>query len=68
MANRASFESEVRIMLDSTLTTEGFIVTEFTSQITPPESLRQMIDAKKQGDRVRKIRAELKKKRDSKRY
>ena len=28
----------------------------------------QMIDAKKQGDRVRKIRAELKKKRDSKRY
>ena len=33
-------------MLDSTLTTEGFVVTEFTSQITPPESLRQMIDAK----------------------
>lgn len=28
----------------------------------------QMIDAKKQGDRVRKIRAELKKKRDSKRF
>jgi uncharacterized membrane protein YqiK len=28
------------------LTTEGFIVTEFTSQITHPESLRQMIDAK----------------------
>jgi regulator of protease activity HflC (stomatin/prohibitin superfamily) len=46
MANRASFEGEVRIMLDSTLTAEGFIVTEFTSQITPPESLRQMIDAK----------------------
>jgi regulator of protease activity HflC (stomatin/prohibitin superfamily) len=46
MANRASFEREVRIMLDSTLTSEGFVVTEFTSQITPPESLRQMIDAK----------------------
>lgn len=46
MANRAKFENEVRIMLDSTLTAEGFIVTEFTSQITPPESLRQMIDAK----------------------
>ena len=46
MANRASFENEVRLMLDSTLTTEGFVVTEFTSQITPPESLRQMIDAK----------------------
>ena len=33
-------------MLDSTLTKEGFIVAEFTSQIIPPESLRQMIDAK----------------------
>ena len=46
MANRATFEAEVRQMLDSTLTVEGFIVTEFTSQITPPESLRQMIEAK----------------------
>lgn len=46
MANRAKFENEVRVMLDSTLTAEGFTVTEFTSQITPPESLRQMIDAK----------------------
>ena len=46
MANRANFEQDVRIMLDSTLTQEGFTVTEFTSQITPPESLRKMIDAK----------------------
>ena len=46
MANLAKFESEVRVMLDSALTAEGFTVTEFTSQITPPESLRQMIDAK----------------------
>ena len=46
MANLARFESEVRIMLDSTLTKEGFIVAEFTSQIIPPESLRKMIDAK----------------------
>ncbi len=46
MANRAKFESEVRVMLDSTLTSEGFAVTEFTSQITPPESLRKMIDEK----------------------
>ena len=46
MANRAKFESEVRQMLDSTLTVEGFTVTEFTSQITPPERLRQMIEAK----------------------
>jgi regulator of protease activity HflC (stomatin/prohibitin superfamily) len=46
MANQAKFENEVRIMLDSALTAEGFMVTEFTSQITPPESLQQMIDAK----------------------
>lgn len=46
MANRAKFENEVRIMLERTLTEEGFTVTEFTSQITPPESLRKMIDAK----------------------
>ena len=46
MANRAKFEAEVRQMLDSTLTNEGFTVNEFTSQITPPESLRKMIEAK----------------------
>lgn len=46
MANQARFENEVRIMLDSALTAEGFVVTEFTSQITPPASLQQMIDAK----------------------
>ncbi len=39
MASRAKFEAEVRTMLDSSLGQEGFIVTEFTSQITPPESL-----------------------------
>lgn len=46
MGNRAKFEQEVRVMLDSALTKEGFIVTEFTSQITPPASLRKMIDEK----------------------
>ena len=46
MGSRAKFEGEVRVMLDSTLTKEGFTVTEFTSQITPSESLRKMIDAK----------------------
>ncbi len=46
MGSRAKFESEVRIMLDKSLSDEGFNVTEFTSQITPPETLRQMIDAK----------------------
>ena len=39
MANLAKFENDVRIILDSTLTAEGFTVTEFTSQITPPQSL-----------------------------
>lgn len=46
MASRAKFEAEVRAMLDLSLGEEGFVVQEFTSQITPPESLRQMIDAK----------------------
>lgn len=46
MGNRATFEGEVRAMLDKTLNDEGFIVTEFTSQITPPSSLKSMIDAK----------------------
>lgn len=48
MANRAEFESSVRTMLDSTLSKEGFIIKEFTSQITPPASLQQTIDAKNQ--------------------
>lgn len=46
MSSRAKFESEVREMLNKSLGEEGFIVQEFTSQIDPPESLRQMIDAK----------------------
>lgn len=46
VASRAKFEKEVRDMLDESLGKEGFKVTEFTSQITPPESLQKMIDAK----------------------
>jgi len=46
MASRARFEDEVRNMLDKKLGDEGFIVTEFTSQIKPPTSLTEMIDAK----------------------
>jgi regulator of protease activity HflC (stomatin/prohibitin superfamily) len=46
MANRAGFEGEVRGMLDKALSEEGFEVTEFTSQITPPETLRKAIDEK----------------------
>ncbi len=46
MGSRAKFESEVRAMLEKSMNDEGFIVKEFTSQITPPESLRKMIDEK----------------------
>lgn len=48
MANRGKFEAEVRSMLDKSLGAEGFIVSEFTSQITPPESLSDAIEAKNQ--------------------
>ena len=48
MASRAKFESEVRTMLNESLEKEGFIVTEFTSQITPPASLSAAIEAKNQ--------------------
>ena len=46
VASRAKFEKEVRDMLDASLGREGFLVNEFTSQITPPESLQQTIEAK----------------------
>ena len=46
MANRANFESDVRARLESSLMDEGFIVEEFTSQITPPASLTQIINEK----------------------
>ena len=48
MASRAKFEAEVRSMLESSLGKEGFIVSEFTSQITPPASLSLAIEAKNQ--------------------
>ena len=46
MANRGEFENEVRKRLEQSLSKEGFIVEEFTSQITPPESLAEAINAK----------------------
>ena len=46
MSNRANFERDVRTRLESSLMAEGFIVEEFTSQITPPQSLAQMINEK----------------------
>ena len=46
MSNRANFEADVRAKLEKTLMAEGFIVTEFTSEITPPASLTKVIDEK----------------------
>lgn len=46
MSNRANFESDVRMRLEKSLMSEGFIVEEFTSAITPPQSLSQMINEK----------------------
>jgi regulator of protease activity HflC (stomatin/prohibitin superfamily) len=46
MSNREEFEKAVRIRLEESMTKEGFIVEEFTAQITPPVSLRNAIDAK----------------------
>lgn len=46
MSNRANFERDVRTRLETSLMAEGFIVEEFTSQITPPQSLAQMINEK----------------------
>ena len=46
MESRAKFEDEVRAMLNKSLGEEGFIISEFTSQIDPPESLKETINAK----------------------
>ena len=48
MGTRARFEQEVRSMLEKSLGDEGFKVSEFTSQITPPQSLSAAIEAKNQ--------------------
>ena len=46
--NPAKFEQEVRKKKKKSLGAEGFIVSEFTSQITPPLSLSAAIEAKNQ--------------------
>ena len=61
MASQAKFEAEVKLMLDTTLGTQGFYVDQFTSQIDPPESLRKMIDAKNEA-----VQAALKAEADAK--
>lgn len=55
MSNRANFETDVRARLEQSLGAEGFIVDEFTSQITPPRSLTEMIESK-----TRAVQAALK--------
>jgi regulator of protease activity HflC (stomatin/prohibitin superfamily) len=46
MSHRAQFEADVRHRLEISMQKEGFIVDEFTSAITPPSALAEMIDAK----------------------
>jgi len=46
IAHRAQFEDDVETMLTETLEKEGFHIEQFTSQIEPPKSLTEMIDAK----------------------
>lgn len=48
MSHRAEFEAAVYQRLQTTLANEGFIVTEFTSKIDPPESLQKTINEKNQ--------------------
>ncbi|MCE6989910.1 SPFH domain-containing protein [Dyadobacter sp. CY323] len=46
MSNREVFEDRVQNVLTKTLGRDGFIYDQLTSAITPPPSLRQMIDEK----------------------
>lgn len=46
MSNREKFEDRIQTILTKNLNKDGFIYDQLTSAITPPESLRQMIDEK----------------------
>ena len=46
MSNRGAFEEEVQYRLEATLKKQGFIYQQLTSNITPPQSLKDAIDAK----------------------
>jgi regulator of protease activity HflC (stomatin/prohibitin superfamily) len=46
MGNRANFELDVRARLEKSLMSEGFLVEEFTSKITAPASLTELINSK----------------------
>ena len=46
MSNRQQFEEEVQTKLSATLKEEGFIYQQLTSNLMPPQSLKDAIDAK----------------------
>jgi len=46
MSNRERFEDRIQTILTKNLSKDGFVYDQLTSAITPPESLRQMIDEK----------------------
>lgn len=46
MSNREKFEDRIQILLTKNLGKDGFIYDQLTSAISPPASLRQMIDEK----------------------
>ncbi len=46
MSNREKFEDRIQILLTKKLGADGFIYDQLTSAISPPTSLRQMIDEK----------------------
>jgi regulator of protease activity HflC (stomatin/prohibitin superfamily) len=46
MSNRQQFEDEVQNKLSATLKEEGFVYQQLTSNLVPPQSLKDAIDAK----------------------
>jgi regulator of protease activity HflC (stomatin/prohibitin superfamily) len=46
MSKRAQFETEVEVVLKEKLSSRGIILEQLTSNITPPESMAQAIEAK----------------------
>jgi regulator of protease activity HflC (stomatin/prohibitin superfamily) len=46
MSNREKFEDRIQVILTKNLGKDGFIYDQLTSAISPPASLRQMIDEK----------------------
>lgn len=46
MSNRERFEDKIQMLLTKNLAKDGFVYDQLTSAITPPTSLRRMIDEK----------------------